>query len=432
MRLALSILFSTLAVESAAQPSPAWTARFNGRANYFDRITGMKVDRAGNVYLCGSTYTENQFAQDYLTVKYGPGGARAWARIFDVGENDVPAGIALDQAGNLYVTGTAGTLKYDSAGALQWHRPVGGSGIAVDPSGNILLAGSSGGDAALWKLDPAGNTLWMRTHDGTAGQDDYLIEVASDVEANVFAIGAQNLEHDEAVGDFLVLRYNAAGSLRWAGIYNGPENMIDLAQAFALDSAGNVVVAGWIDVEAQRFDGDVGLVRFSRADGSVLSSDAVDLGLQDQPFDVALDAQGNAYVVGHSETHFTLFDYLVVKFDPAGQEVWTRTYDGGGGQFDEATAVSVDRSGHIYVTGGASLEAGQPRDFATLKYDPSGTLLWAALYDSPAHDLDAASHMELDDRGNIHVAGESYGDGTQSDFLLVKYARAERAALPGR
>jgi hypothetical protein len=201
--------------------------------------------------------------------------------------------------------------------------------------------------------------------------------------------------------------------------------MIDLARAFALDAAGNAVVAGWVDVEAQHFDGDVGLVRFSRADGSVLSSDTVDLGLQDQPFDLALDAQGNAYVVGHSEALSTLFDYLVVKFDPAGQQVWTRTYDGGGGQFDEAAAVSVDGSGHIYVTGGAVLQAGQPSDFATLKYGPGGTLLWTVVYDSPAHDLDAASQMEVDNVGNIHVAGESYGTGTQSDFLLVKYARAE-------
>lgn len=428
MRLALALLLATLAVESAAQPSPAWTARLDGAASYYDRITDMKVDRAGNVYLCGSTYTANQFAQDYLTVKYGPDGTRAWARIFDVGENDVPTGIALDPMGNVYVTGTVGTLRYDSAGTQQWHRPTGGSAIAIDPSGNLLLVGSSGGDAAIWKLSPAGDTLWMRTHDGTAGQSDYLIDVASDAQGNVFAIGAQNLEHDQTVGDFLVLRYDPAGSFRWAGIYNGPGNAIDLTQAFALDSAGNVVVAGWVDVQGLYSGGDVGLVRFSGADGSVLSSDTVDRGFQDRPFDVALDAQGNAYVVGHSEAFFTLFDYIVVKFDAAGQEVWTRTYDGGGGQFDEATAVSVDRSGHIYVTGGAAPVAGQPPDFVTLKYDASGTLLWAARYDSPAHDLDTASHMEVDGMGNIHVAGESYGAGTQSDFLLVKYVQAQVVA----
>ena len=422
MRLALALLLATLAVESAAQPSPAWTARIDGAASYYDRITDMKVDRAGDVYLCGSTYTTNQFAQDYLTVKYGPDGTRAWARIFDVGENDIPAGIALDPLGNVYVTGSVGTLRYDSAGTQQWHRPVGGSAIATDPSGNLLLAGSSGGDAALWKLNQAGDTLWMRTHDGPAGQSDYLIDVASDAQGNVVAIGAQNLEHDQTVGDFLVLMYDPAGSFRWAGIYDGPGNAIDLTQAFALDSAGNVVVAGWVDVQGQFSGGDVGLVRFRGTDGSVLSSDTVDRGFQDRPFDVALDAQGNAYVVGHTEAFLTLFDYIVVKFDAGGQEAWTRTYDGGGRQFDEATAVSVDRTGHIYVTGGAAPVAGQPPDFVTLKYHANGTLLWAARYDSPAHDLDTASHMEVDGMGNIYVAGESYGVGTQSDFLLVKYA----------
>jgi hypothetical protein len=421
MRLALALLLATLAVESAAQPAPLWTARLDGAASYYDRITDMKVDRAGNVYLCGSTYTANQFAQDYLTVKYGPDGTRAWARIFDVGENDIPAGIAVDVLGNVYVTGSVGTLKYDSAGTQVWHRPTGGSAIAIDPDGNLLLAGSLGGDAAIWKLNFAGATLWMRTHDGTAGQGDYLIDVASDAQGNVFAIGAQNLEHDQTVGDFLVLMYDPAGSFRWAGIYDGPGNAIDLTQAFALDSAGNVAVAGWVDVQGLYSGGDVGLVRFSGTDGSVLSSDTVDRGFQDRPFDVALDAQGNAYVVGHTEAFLTLFDYIVVKFDPAGHEVWTRTYDGGGRQFDEATAVSVDRTGHIFVTGGAAPVAGQPPDFVTLKYEAGGTLLWAARYDSPAHDLDTASHMEVDARGNIHVAGESYGVGTQSDFLLVKY-----------
>lgn len=62
-------------------------------------------------------------------------------------------------------------------------------------------------------------------------------------------------------------------------------------------------------------------------------------------------------------------------------------------------------------------------DYATVKYSPDGEQLWLARYDGPGHDTDIASAMVLDATGNVYVTGWSTGDATGLDFATIKYSQ---------
>jgi hypothetical protein len=109
----------------------------------------------------------------------------------------------------------------------------------------------------------------------------------------------------------------------------------------------------------------------------------------------------------------TDYDYLTIKYDPAGNQLWGQIY--GPGLSDIARAIAVDPQGNVYVTGW-SMGAGTGLDYTTVKYAPDGTQLWARRYDGPRHAGDVARSIALDPSGNVIVTGNS-----DSDYATIKY-----------
>ncbi len=71
-----------------------------------------------------------------------------------------------------------------------------------------------------------------------------------------------------------------------------------------------------------------------------------------------------------------LDDYLTIKYDPSGNELWTARSDWDG-FFDQGYAIDADGSGNLYVVGGSSNGTGHNWDVLTIKYDAaSGAELW--------------------------------------------------------
>ncbi|MGB5422521.1 MAG: hypothetical protein WBN03_10200, partial [Desulfobacterales bacterium] len=138
------------------------------------------VDAAGNVYVTGESIGSSSNA-DYATIKYDPGGNELWvARYNGPGNsNDQAAALVVDAAGNVYVTGkNAGeksdhsgyytdyaTIKYDPDGNELWVARYSGPGnsnakaaaLAVDAAGNVYVTGGSGGDYVTIKLTQIGS-----------------------------------------------------------------------------------------------------------------------------------------------------------------------------------------------------------------------------------------------------------------------------------
>jgi hypothetical protein len=144
---------------------------------------------------------------------------------------------------------------------------------------------------------------------------------------------------------------------------------------------------------------------------------------------VAVDASHNVYVTGRSESS-SASDYLTIKYSPSGQQLWTARYDGAGG-FDEPAAIAVDADGNVYVTG-TSEDAAGIDDYATVRYSADGQRQWARRFDAGTGSTDQASDLAVDGDGNAYVTGWSYKSGSGTDYLTISYDPAGKVRWKAR
>jgi len=147
---------------------------------------------------------------------------------------------------------------------------------------------------------------------------------------------------------------------------------------------------------------------------------------EDVPSAIAVDSLGNIYVTGYSRHHNCTpydADWVTMKYDPNGTELWVSTYNGPADDDDHAWDLALDDLGNVYVTG-SSFGLGTSYDYATIKYDSSGTKIWESRYNGPDDHWDMPCAVAVDDSGNVYVTGSSVGSGgyiTGYDYATVKY-----------
>ncbi len=420
-------------------PAQIWTARYDGPAGDSDEPEAIGVDASGNVYVTGTSWGSGT-GYDYATVKYDSTGAEQWAARYDgpAGGTDEAKAIAVSE-GCVYVTGgSAGpdfysdflTVKYGPSGDTLWVRryagPAGGNdhalAVAVDPGGNVYVTGYSTGSGTFWdfatvKYNALGVEQWVRTY--STAEEDYASAIAIDSSGNVYVTGSSGDPYI-CTWDYVTVKYNPSGVEQWVARYNGPADDHDEAKAIVIDSSGNICVTGgsvglstgW-DYATVKYNpsGDSQWVR--RYDGPDNSTDWASA--------IAVDPSGNIFVTGYSQDTLTDCDYATVKYDASGIEQWVSRYNGPADGYDEARAGTTDRDGNVYVTGG-SAGSGTGTDCATVRYDASGVQQWAHRYDGPASRYDEARAIALGLGGDIYVTGSSMGSGTGADYVTIRYA----------
>src|SRR5207302_1761886 len=209
----------------------------------------------------------------------------------------------------------------------------------------------------------------------------------------------------------------------WVARYNGGYGP-DVADALDVGGSGNVYVTGssigpgtcnlaCVDYATIKYDPSGTQQWAARYNGPASDSD--------QASAIAVDASGNVYVTGSSiGTTWPDYDYATIKYDSSGQEQWVARYSGPGNDLDIGNAIAVDPSGNVYVTG-ASSGSGTGFDYATVKYDSSGQQQWVARYNGPGNADDEAYGIAVDASGNVYVTGYSAGSGTGNDYATIKY-----------
>ncbi|MGA2668492.1 MAG: SBBP repeat-containing protein [Ignavibacteria bacterium] len=137
---------------------------------------------------------------------------------------------------------------------------------------------------------------------------------------------------------------------------------------------------------------------------------------------IAVDASGNVYVTGESRGTGIIYDYATIKYNTNGVQQWVQRYHGPGIYNDEASSVAVDGSGNVFVTGG-SYGSGTGYDYATIKYNANGIQQWVQRYNGPGDSTDNATSIYVDNSGNVYVTGISIGSGTGwgYDYATIKY-----------
>lgn len=147
---------------------------------------------------------------------------------------------------------------------------------------------------------------------------------------------------------------------------------------------------------------------------------------EDRATAIVVDASGNVIVTGYSTGSSSGYDFATIKYSNTGVPLWTNRYVGpgtGSSQQDYAAAVTVDSNNNIFVTG-TSEGTNSYGDYLTIKYSSAGNRQWARRYNGPGNSLDEAAAVAVDSDGNVFVTGHSYKAISFDDYASIMYSNA--------
>ncbi|QDV51213.1 NHL repeat-containing protein [Gimesia fumaroli] len=409
--------------ETKSSPrSILWVEQAGGSKH--DKIRGITVDGAGNCFVTGEFTEQAQFADqsvtsrgkmDFVLAKYNPEGKLLWLQTAGGTEIDRGYAVAVDQAGNSYVTGHFQSptfrigdktlknqgdydyfiAKYNPEGELLWAQSAGGAGydyghgIAVTPDGECYVAGSFAGEVTFGdfqskskqgrslfvaKYDTDGKVLWTQLAGNKHGQSGH--QIAVDQTGNCYVCGyitglielaGKTVGTDTNVKDIFLAKLSPGGELLWSANSGGQAD--GLSTGVAVDAQGNCYLTGMFKNEAQfgnttlKSTGayDIFVARIN-ADGTpdwayCGGGEKIDYGLG-----IAVDRGGNCYVTGEFTDdvefmgkHLTQLggrDIFVTRFLPEGKLDWLEML--GGDKSDLSYAIAVDHNNHCFLSGAFS------------------------------------------------------------------------------
>jgi uncharacterized delta-60 repeat protein len=427
------------------KPSEFHLLKFDDAGNQFWEVSSvdsghyqlkkMIKDTNGNTYSLGQIDNgDDDF--DYAAIKYNISGIALWGTRYQgpSKSEDIPNDIVLDNAGNVYITGSSkgmgtatdfATIKYDSLGNEEWISRYNGPAynadeaqkVRVDYSGNVYVAGNSlnaGGnyDIATVKYNSNGQFQWAKRYTGSSNGLDEVCGLEIDQEGDIYVGGTS--DSIGALYDFLLIKYDPEGEIKWTRRYNGTGNDGDKAKAMTMDKDNNIYLVGWSVGDGTQ--SDFAVVKYSPAGNREW------VGRWDDPANsseeanaITVDGDGNVYVAGYSPGAGTDNDITTVKYNRSGEEQWFETYDGGDGMSDLAGQIALDDHGDVYVTG--SVNNGEK--IAVIKYNTEGVYQWAELYrygDYQHMPVD----LKVDHSGNIYL-GETIYNADEGYWNIVKY-----------
>lgn len=353
---------------------------------------GLALDKAENVYACGSFEGTADFdpgpgtfmmnSQMYLNgyvCKYDSSGQLVWAKHFGETGQVYCRTVSLDLQQNIYVTGH---FSYTAD---------------FDPGpGTYLLTATGNTDGFIMKLDPLGNLLWVSML--YSSNQLQCANLVYDGIGNVYVAGSFNdtVDFDPGPGAAIsiannffhngfIVKYDAGGNYIWSGTF-GSDSTHEMCYDLAMDPAGKLVVCG-----------------------KFLGTSDFDLG------------SGTSVLAPAGNT-----DAFVVKYDTSGSLLWT-WHAGGPGAIAECVAMTIDPVGNIYCCGRMQdtvdfddgpgnwlLQTGTLYTAFVVRLDSSGVLNWAGIFEGTTGTTSYAGSICMDSLGTIVYTGGSF-DGT-TDF----------------
>jgi hypothetical protein len=392
-----AVVSGTLLLPATAAPGAgvAWTAQFGTR--HADDANGLAIDPAGNLFVTGQTFGEfpgqkNTGMIDGFIRRYNQAGAEVWTRQFGSTERDIPKGVTLDEAGNVYMVGqTFGSFpgqtsaggwdaflrKYTPAGDEVWTRQFGGGGaesaasVRIDRAGNAYVVGGTRAalpgqtnigdyDGFIVKFDPAGNQVWARQF-GTI-VEDYTLAVTLDRDGNPILAGETSgrLAGAAAAGglDGFVRQYDPDGNVVWTRQFGSP--LDDYAVGAAVGPNGEVLAVGTtggaLPGQKSAGEADAFIVAFTGQGGILWARQFGTSGVDDAEA-IGFDAGGQPFVAGRvggplGDTPSSGgSDAFLAATGSTGGIHWVRQF--GGAADDYAMALAIGHGG-LYVAGGTT------------------------------------------------------------------------------
>jgi Abnormal spindle-like microcephaly-assoc'd, ASPM-SPD-2-Hydin/Beta-propeller repeat len=350
-----------------------------------DSANAIAIDSTGSAYIAGSTSSTNfpvtpgafqstlGGTMNAFVAKLSPtGSAILYATYLGGNATDLGQGIAVNAAGNAYVTGSTTSPNFPTMNALQ----IGNAQCSV-----VNMVETCSADAFVAEFDPTGTALVYSTYLGGSSADS----------GQAIAVDAQ--------GEAVIAGYTSSSN-------------------FPNQNALQPASGGGIDAFVTKFDPSGSNLVFSTYLGG---------GGEDQAFGIALDASGNIYVTGG--THSADFpttpaafqgagayggdgDAFLSKLSPSGNALLYSTFIGGSG-LDQGNGVAADSAGDSVVVG-----VTQSTDFPL--HDPLQSVLGlsgagnCATSTSPTNVCSDAFIARLDASGTVSYS--TYLGGTEADY----------------
>jgi uncharacterized repeat protein (TIGR01451 family) len=440
-------------------PVLAYSSYLGGSAG--DYGNGIAVDASGNAYVVGQAGSTNfpttagsyqpaisgtlGYTDAFVTKINAAGNAVVYSTYLGGSGPDVALGVAVDSSGSAYVIGEESSSNFPvTAGAFQTPQ--------------------MGWDAFLVKLNPTGSGLTYASHFGSAG-DDHGLAIALDSAGNAYTTGWTTPPLDRSFpivnafqpnygggnNDAFVAKFNATGSALVYSTYLGGGTALlnstdDWGQGIAVDSAGSAYVIGAtyspdFPFTAGAFNTprnglDVFVTKFSPSGSSLVYSARIGGNGRDHGLGIAVDASGNAYLTGYTESQDStstpendgfpvtagafqtngFFDAFVTKLNPQGSGLVYSTYLGGPADVDRGWGIKVDSAGNAYVAGDTqsfdfpTANAIQPTyggglgDAFVSKLSPTGSSLVYSTF-LGGNLTDMGRGIALDSSANAYVTG---------------------------
>ncbi len=427
----------------AQLPAFGWAGNVGGTG--IDMGASIAYDASGNVYIAGryegsadldpgsgvfNLTTGN--IDDGFVLKLNSSGEFVWAKkIGSLVGADQAFGIAVDNAGNVHITGFfESTVDFDPG------------------SGTFDLVAGGSVDAFILKLDNNGNFIWARKIGGTGQDIGYSI--ALDATGSVYTSGAFGgaVDFDPGAGTFMmtatsyntafISKLDASGNFAWAKSFGGSVNP-SVATEIAIDAANNVVTTGYFNGTTDfnpgtgafnltsNGDDDIFISKLDAAGNFVWAKSVGGID-SDRGYALAVDVAGNVLVTGefYQTMDFNpgagIFeiiatsnseDAFILKLDGSGNFVWAKGIQGD--DLDRGQAIATDSNGNVYTAGmfGSTIDfdpgpgnfslTAQSVDIFISKLDASGNFLWALGIGGTT--IDGAQGLTIDPAGNLYATG---------------------------
>jgi hypothetical protein len=363
---------------------------------YFQKSYNMPLDQEGQDVLptadggyliAGYTNTSILYDCDLMIFKTDAFGNQLWTKTYGGNKPDFPYHMLATNDGNYFLVGYSqsyggGDLdillqKIDPAGNQIWLKTYGGYGndyardITATNDGNYLIVGSSnsqsttGQNANLIKIDPAGNVIWSKTYGGSANDHGCIVKQCSD---GGFIMLGQTYSYGVGNGDAWLVKTNSSGDTTWTKTFGGSQNDEGISLTVNNDDSFTFIIR---DSSNAGQDIDTRIVK-TNPTGSIIWDKTYGGNKKDTPKMIQKTSDGG-YVVAAISRSFGWVnpDMWILKLTSTGDTTWTRHYGGSNNEHCYTVRELTDGS---YIAVGKATSFGPTMDPILLKINSNGTL----------------------------------------------------------